>query len=284
VQDVRVNLNDAERETVIRSMLAISHIEAKVKTFWAKVGDHLPKPEIAKVGVTFGDSEARHEDAYSHAIELLGLNDRFKTIEDVPAIRKRSNYLEKVNSNSHATDPRDYFESIILFSMFVENVSLFSQFYVIMAFNKEKSYLKGISNAVQATSKEEVLHAQFGFDLVNTIKRENPTWWSQDLRDYIVDITREAFEAEKEIIDWIYEEGDNEVCPKATNIELVKQRLNDSLVAIGIDPIFEIDPTLKKQTEWFDVEVMGTTEVDFFNKRSVAYTRYNKSVQAEDLF
>jgi ribonucleoside-diphosphate reductase beta chain len=78
-----------------------------------------------------------------------------KSLLEVPAIRRRIKYLEKSISNSKSVENRDYFESVVLFSMFVENVSLFSQFLVIMSFNKHKNMLKGISNAVEATSKEE---------------------------------------------------------------------------------------------------------------------------------
>ena len=64
--------------------------------------------------------------------------------------------------------------------MFVENVSLFSQFLIMMAFNKHKNVLKGISNAVEATSKEEDIHARFGFELVNIIREENPDLFDKD--------------------------------------------------------------------------------------------------------
>ena len=46
-----------------------------------------------------------------------------------------------------------------------------------MAFNKHKNMLKGISNVVEATSKEEQIHGDFGIDLINIIKKENPQWF-----------------------------------------------------------------------------------------------------------
>ena len=83
--------------------------------------------------------------------------------------------------------------------MFVENVSLFSQFLVIMSFNKHKNMLKGISNAVEATSKEENIHAGFGFDLVNLIKKKIHQWWTEELVEDLVHATMEAYDAETEI-------------------------------------------------------------------------------------
>lgn len=175
IQDFKVHLNEKEKMAVQRAMLAISQIEIAVKTFWGDIYKKLPKPEIGNVGATFAESEVRHADAYSHLIQLLGLNKEFENLLEVPAIRRRIKYLEKSISNAKSVENQDYFESIILFSMFVENVSLFSQFLVIMSFNKHKNVLKGMSNAVEATSKEENIHAEFGFDLINLIKKENPS-------------------------------------------------------------------------------------------------------------
>lgn len=201
IQDIKVRLTPAEGDIVKRAMLAISQIEVQVKTFWAKIGDKMPKPEVQAVGVTFGESEVRHADAYSNLLELLGLNREFEELVEVPAIRKRIDYLER--SMATPVDNKDYFHNIILFSMFVENVSLFSQFLIMMAFNKHRNVLKGISNAVEATSKEEDVHARFGFELVNIIKAENPTWWDKDTISTVNQLARDAFKAESAIVDWI---------------------------------------------------------------------------------
>lgn len=285
IQDMKVELSDNEQEVVLRAMLAISQIESKVKTFWSDIGKKLPKPEISKVGVTFGESEVRHEDAYSHLIEILGLNSEFKNlVENVPAIRKRIKYLEKVNSNKNANDPRDYFEAIILFSMFIENVSLFSQFLIIMSFNKHQNTLKGMSNAVEATSKEENIHAMFGFDIVNIIKEENPHWWTEELVDDIIELAEEAYAAEVEVIEWMYEKGDISIIPKDLVKEYVKQRLNESMEAIGIHSVFPVDKIKIEAVEWFDDEIKLTKNGDFFNKRQVAYTKRNNSVTVDELF
>lgn len=282
IQDMKVGLSTPEAEIVKRAMLAIAQIEVKVKTFWGKVGDELQKPEVQAVGATFAESEVRHADAYSHLLEIMGLNDEFEALLDVPAIRKRMEYLEQ--SIQSTTDNRDYFYKIILFSMFVENVSLFSQFLIMMAFNKHKNVLKGISNAVEATSKEEDIHARFGFDLVNIIKAENPEWWDKDAVNNIKRQCREAMKAETAIIDWIYDKHDLEFLPKEVVIEFTKDRFNQSLKAIGVDEIYTVDQTLVDQTEWFMDEIIGTKNVDFFVKRSTSYSKKTQSYSADDLF
>jgi ribonucleoside-diphosphate reductase beta chain len=54
IQDMKVRMTPQEADIVKKAMLAISQIEVQVKTFWAKVGDKMPKPEVQAVGVTFG--------------------------------------------------------------------------------------------------------------------------------------------------------------------------------------------------------------------------------------
>lgn len=284
IQDFKVHLSEKEQTSVQRAMLAISQIEIAVKTFWGDIYKRLPKPEIGNVGATFAESEVRHADAYSHLLQLLGLNSEFENLMQVPAIRRRIKYLEKSISNSKSVENQEYFESVVLFSMFVENVSLFSQFLVIMSFNKHKNVLKGVSNAVEATSKEENIHAEFGFDLVNLIKKENPSWWTDELVEDLIVATKEAFEAESEIVDWIFEKGDLDFLTKNQTIEFIKHRFNVSLNSIGIDNVFEVDEKLVETTEWFDDEILTTKHTDFFNKRSINYSKKSKSITLNDLF
>ena len=284
IQDFKVHLDKKEKTAVKRAMLAISQIEVAVKSFWGDIYKRMPKPEIGNVGATFAESEVRHADAYSHLVQLLGLNAEFENLMEVPAIRRRIKYLEKSISNSKSVENKEYFESVVLFSMFVENVSLFSQFLVMLSFNKHKNMLKGISNAVEATSKEENIHAEFGFDLVNLIKKENPSWWTESLKEDLINATMEAFEAETEIIDWIFEEGDLDFLTKSQTMEFIKHRFNISLNSIGIDSIFEINEPLLETTEWFDDEILTTKHTDFFNKRSINYSKKSKSITSNDLF
>ena len=284
IQDFKVHLNEAEKTAVERAMLAISQIEIAVKNFWGDIYKKMPKPEIGAVGATFAESEVRHADAYSNLIQVLGLNSEFENLMEVPAIRRRIKYLEKSISGARSIENKDYFESVILFSMFIENVSLFSQFLVIMSFNKYKNVLKGMSNAVEATSKEENIHAEFGFELVNTIKAENPDWWTDELVEDIVDATLDAYDAESDIVEWMFEKGDLDFLTKAQTLEFIKDRFNRSLKAIGIDSVFTIDEKLLETTEWFDDEILTTKHTDFFNKRSINYSKKQKSITSDDLF
>ena len=284
IQDFKTRLTDKERSAIKNTMLAISQIEVAVKTFWGDIYHRMPKPEIGAVGATFAESEVRHHDAYSHLLEILGLNHEFNTLKKKPVIMKRVHYLETALKNAKSEDNRDYAESILLFSLFIEHVSLFSQFLIIMAFNKYRNMLKGISNAVEATSKEEQIHGDFGIDVIKILQQENPQWFTGEYKAMIQEVGREAYDAESKVVDWIFEAGELEFLPKAVISEFIKNRFNMSLESIGIDKIFDVDESLLQETEWFDDEIIGTKHGDFFVKRSINYSKRTQSITSEDLF
>lgn len=284
VQDFHVNVNEVERSAIKNAMLAIAQIEVSVKTFWGDIYKKMPKAEIGAVGATFAESEVRHTDAYAHLLEILGLNDEFKNIKNIPVIQDRMDYLDKVSELSRTGENREYFRSVMLFSLFVEHVSLFSQFLIIMSFNKHKNIFKGISNAVEATSKEENLHGMFGIDVINIIKDEHPEWFDDACKESIIAACHEAYEAESKIVDWIFEKGELDFMPAANVKEFIKYRFNNSLAAIGLPRTFEVSEALLEETDWFDNEVIATKHVDFFNKRSINYNKRSSSVTSDDLF
>lgn len=284
VNDFKVNINDAERSAIKKTMLAIAQIEVAVKTFWGDIYKKMPKPEIGAVGATFAESEVRHADAYAHLLEILGLNDEFKHLTQVPVIQDRMQYLDKVITLSRTDENRQYVESVLLFSLFIEHVSLFSQFLIMMSFNKHRNLFKGVSNAVEATSKEEQIHGMFGIDIINLVKKEHPEWFDAAQREKINELCREALAAESDIIDWIFAEGELSFLPKATVKEFIKNRLNNSLRSIGLESLFTIDEAAVATTDWFDEEVIATKHVDFFVKRSINYNKRSNSVTSSDLF
>lgn len=284
IQDFKSRLNSVEQNAIKNTMLAISQIEVAVKSFWGDIYQRMPKPEIGSVGATFAESEVRHHDAYSHLLEVLGLNEEFKNLKKKPAIMKRVQYLETALKNSRSDSDKEYAEAILLFSLFIEHVSLFSQFLIIMAFNKHKNMLKGISNVVEATSKEEQIHGDFGIDIINILKEEHPEWFNDEYHAIIQDMCKKAFEAESSIVDWIFEDGELDFLPKTVVNEFLKNRFNSSLESIGINSVFEVDQKLLLETEWFDDEIIGTKHGDFFVKRSINYSKRTQSITSDDLF
>lgn len=284
VHDFNVKLNDVEREIIRKTLLAISQIEVSVKEFWTKLGDRFPKAEFKQVGVTFGESEVRHADAYSHLLEVLNLNEDFELLLQEPVIQGRVDYLTKYLKGASETSHENYALILTLFSIFIENVSLFSQFAIIKSFNKHKNVLKDIDNVVQATQKEEQVHALLGVAIINHIRNEQPEWFGQHFFDKVERAAKKAYAAESAIIDWIFTDGELEFLSKEAVKEFVKYRLNESLVLIGAEAPFEINHDLLTELKWFNEELYAEVTTDFFYKQPVTYSKKTQSIKAEDIF
>jgi ribonucleoside-diphosphate reductase beta chain len=284
IDDFKTKISDQEREVIKRSMLAIAQIEVNVKTFWADLYKRMPITEIGDVGMTFAESEVRHKDAYARLIRILGLEEEFKHVVEIPAIKDRIAYLTKYLDGTRSKDNKMYTKSVLLFSLFIEHVSLFSQFLIMMSFNKEKNLFKGISNVVEATSKEEEIHGNFGSELINIIKEENPDWFDEEFENLIDSACKKAYMAEIKILDWIFEKGELEFLTKETIKNFIQNRFNNSLQRIGMKPVFEADFIEIEKTLWFDIEITSTKEGDFFYKKQIDYNKKSKSITEDDLF
>lgn len=274
VQDFH-EASDEAQQVVKRTILAIAQIEVAVKLFWGNVYNHFPKPEVAAVGATFSDSEARHLDAYSHLLEKLGLNEDFAAISDIPAIQGRMEYLDKYTSCD------DFVYEVLLFSLFVEHVSLFGQFLILMSFDKHEKRFSGLANVVEATSKEEEVHGLFGAALVNRMREEGLFDLSQ-YREELTSRAMQAYRAEEKIVDWIFDSVDE--IPGVISSDEVKRfiqdKFNRSLSLIDVAPLFDVESS----NQWFYDEVVTTKDNDFFAKRSTTYSKGTSSVTGDDLF
>ena len=256
-------LNDEERQAIKRTLLAISQIEVSVKTFWGKLGDHFPKPEFNSVGITFAENEVTHQEAYSKLLEELGFNDEFEQLLQEPVIGGRVDYLTKYLKNTGDNAKQVYTLNLALFSMFIENVSLFSQFAIIKSFTKKKNFLKEVDTVVEATMKEEIIHAQLGMYLINLVKKEYPEWFNEEFYTKIYRACNKAYEAEIKILNWIFEAGEIDSISLVSLDEFIKNRFNESIETIGGKPIFEIDNDKLKPLYWMVEDIYGYIRNDF---------------------
>lgn len=284
VQDFKVTLTDEEREMVTRSLSAISQIEVAVKTFWANIGQNLPHPSITDLGYVMANVEVIHNNAYERLLEILEMEDIFEENLKLDIIQNRVKYLRKYNHKYYSDSKKQFLYSLILFTLYVENVSLFSQFYTINYFNRYKNVLKDTAQQVAYTSREEMLHAQVGMKLVNTIRKEHPELFDAELEERIESSCLKAFKAEEKIIEWSVNGYQSEHLTSDILREFIKNRLNESLQEIGFKPCFEVDKYLLSKTQWFDEDVLGNTATDFFYKRPTEYSKKDKSYDADELF
>ncbi len=283
-QDFHSHLSQAEKTAIKNSLLAIAQIEVAVKSFWGNLYNHLPKPEFNGLGTTFAECEFRHSEAYSRLLEVLGYNNEFEKLMDIPVIRNRVDYLSNALKDARSEDNKKYIISLILFSILIENVSLFSQFAIILSFPRFKGYMKNVSNIIAWTSIDEQIHANGGIFIVNKVREEHPEMFDEETINRIRKVVTDSIQVEADILDWIFEDGDIEIISKKDLVNFMKFRVDESLERIGIDAIFNVSQSEYSKMAWFEEEVFANSLDDFFAKRPTDYTKHDKSITANDLF
>jgi len=284
VQQFKVNLTEQEREIIIRTLSAIGQIEVAVKTFWAKLGENLPHPALQDLGYVMANTEVIHNNAYERLLTVLGLEDVFEENLKLEWIQGRVKYLKKYTHRYYKDSKKQYLYALILFTLFVENVSLMSQFYIINWFARNKNVLKDTDQQVKYTRNEEYIHALVGMKIINTIREEYPDLFDEELQEKILSEAREAYECEAKIVDWMVN-GIKEQSLSAVHLkEFIKDRINESLKGINFPPAFETDKELLKDITWFNEELLGNNMTDFFHSRPVEYSKKSQSFSEDDLF
>lgn len=284
VQDFHSHLSENEKTTLKRSLLAIAQIEVAVKSFWGDLYSHFPKPEFNGLGSTFAECEFRHSEAYSRLLSVLGYDSEFEKMIEVPVIKNRIDYLSEALKHTQSQDHRKYVLSLILFSILIENASLFSQFAIILSFTRFNGLMKNVSNIIAWTSVDEQVHANAGTYLINQIKKEHPEFFDKNTKEEIKKVIRKSIAVEGEILDWIFEKGQLQTISKEDLLNFMKFRVDASLEEIGMQKLFDITAEQYQPMAWFEEEVFANSLDDFFAKRPVDYTKHDKSITAGDLF
>ena len=284
IQQFKVSLTEQEKQIIIRTLSAIGQIEVAVKTFWAKLGENLPHPSLSDLGYVMANVEVIHNNAYERLISVLGLEDVFEENLKLEWIQGRVKYLKKYTHRFYKDSKKQYLYALILFTLFVENVSLFSQFYVINWFARFKNVLKDTDQQVKYTRNEENIHALVGIKLINTIREEYPDLFDEELEEKVLHEAQEAFSSESKIVDWMINGIKEEGLSAPILKEFIKNRINESLSQIGFSGAFEVDKELLSSTMWFDEELLGNNMTDFFHARPVEYSKKSQSFSEDDLF
>ena len=284
VQDFKSKLTEEERQVIKRTTLLISSIEVSVKSYWGNIGRIIPKPEIADLGAVFGGVEVIHSRAYSEILSKLGFEEDFETLFENPQVKGRSDYLNKYLNKVYKNDKKNIVYSLILFALFTEYSALFSQFYVVLGFNRYKGVFKDIANIVQYTAKEENLHAEGAIAIINTIRSEYPELFDEELESRVYEEVQEAFKAESNLVEWLLQGYNEDWLNEDLLKGYVKIRLNDSLGRIGYNKVFDVEKDIINKTVWMEEEVYMSALTDFFHKKPVDYSKKTQSITDEDLF
>ena len=144
--------------------------------------------------------------------------------------------------------------------------------------------MKDTDQQVKYTRNEENIHALVGIKIINTIREEYPELFDEELEARIAHEAEQAFESESKIVDWMINGMDQENLSAPILKEFIKNRINESMVQIGFDAVFEVDDALLSKTMWFDEELLGNNMTDFFHSKDTGYSKNSQCFDETELF
>ncbi|QIW87827.1 ribonucleotide reductase of class Ia [Agrobacterium phage OLIVR5] len=281
VNDFHTLFTDEERDIIVRDLSMIGQVEINVKRYWANIGNIFPHPFIEEAGFIFSQNEVVHNRAYEKLLRVLNMEDIFQENLKLPFVADRVKYLKKHTEKTYENDRQQQLYSLVLFTLFVENVSLFSQFYIMRWFNRwhpehqNNNPLSETAVQIQYTRNEETLHAQFGIKLFNTAREQYPELVTDDFIEKIRKEAMSAYIAECNVLDWILDGYDKPKLSSKILKSFIQKRIDDSLIQINIDPLFTEHKfrALDSEHKWFFDEEVSELDADNFDAHNDAYTR-----------
>ena len=285
ITDWKQNLNETEKNIIGSILKGFAQTETVVNDYWTNlVTSWFRKPEIIKMGVTFGAFETIHAEAYSLLNETLGLDNFSEFLEDESTMAKIENLMDVRDAHDGTPDWSARAKSLAIFSAFTEGVNLFSSFAVLLSF-KLRNLLKGVGQIVEWSIRDESLHSNAGCWLFRQLLEENPDLNTPELRAEIEEAARLSLKLELDFIDKVYEMGDLEGCPKYDLVSFIKHRVNTKMSDLGYSAIVnDIDPDAIQRMKWFDSLSAGKQHTDFFASRVTNYSKGAQNWDANDLF
>lgn len=271
-----------DKEVIKRCILLVSMVEDKVKMFWSLLFLDYPHTIFGDVAGEFGSSEVTHRRSYHSLADVLGIDTN--DITKYPILEKRLAYLTKyLEKDPKIIGKGRLLKKLVLFTSLVEKGSLFTQFYILMSYNKHKRGLSTISALQKSTAKEEEVHYSFGIELINTIKEEYPQLWS----DYLVELVEKniqmAYDAELALIDWMFEEGVPEHLTKEEVINFLNYNFTIISNDLNLGLTFEYDDALYiEKNYWFTVATKAPTNPDFFDNATGDYSSEEEELDLDN--
>lgn len=284
--DVPYILNKMDKVSSIfvkRTIIASALVEDKVKTFWSFLVTDIPQTVVGEVGAIFGNSEVIHAQCYRFILQALNLTEEFDNVQHIACMRGRIEYLNKHLSKTNTPKEKQVLKKLMLFTALVEMVSLPSQFYMIMSFNKANKGLKSLYSLQSVTATEELYHYKFGLELINIIKSENKDLFDEELKLFVEENIAKAHKAELALLDWIFEEGCPDHISKFEVINFLNKNINQVCEDMGVDLRFEVDEDYYEEHNAWMMQALKPTEPDFFDNPIGGYSSIEEEISEEEL-
>lgn len=177
---------------------------------------HISSPECRMYILRQAYEEAIHTHAYQYIVESLALDEGeiFNMYREVEAIYNKDSFVlsfnEGIFDDNFKTgtfeNDQKFLENIVVFSLIMEGIFFYSSFAVMFGFQRQNK-MTGSAEQIQYIMRDESQHLNFGINLINTIKEEQPELWTEEFQKRVIDLIKEGTELEIKFAQEVFPKG-----------------------------------------------------------------------------
>jgi ribonucleoside-diphosphate reductase beta chain len=277
VGDLRDKLSDAEKHLIKRLVAFFATGDSIVSNnLVLNLYKHINSPEARMYLSRQLYEEALHVQFYLTLLDTYLPNDEeriaaFSAIENIPSIRRKGEFcfrwIDSINDLQSLQTPADrkkFLLNLICFAACIEGLFFFAAFAYVY-FLRSKGLLHGLASGTNWVFRDESCHMNFAFTVIDTVRREEPDLFDDELRRDITRMIDEAVECEMAFAEDVLGFGIAGLSEKDMRSYL-EYVADQRLVTLGIAPVY-----LSKNPFDF-MELQDVQELtNFFERRVSAY-------------
>ena len=199
-------LSPDERKVILRNLGFFSTGESLVgNNIVLAIFKHVTNAECRQYLLRQAFEEAIHTHTFHYIVTSLALDEReiFNMYHEIPSIRAKDEFDMKLTEDildpAFTTDTpqgiQKFLKNLVGFYVIMEGIFFYSGFVMMLSF-KRQNRMSGIGEQYEYIMRDESIHLNFGIDLINQIKVENPDVWTNEFQQEITALIEEAVELE----------------------------------------------------------------------------------------
>jgi ribonucleoside-diphosphate reductase beta chain len=270
-------LSDDERMIVKRNLGFFSTADSLVaNNLVLSIYRLVTNPECRQYLLRQAFEEAIHTHAYQYCIESLGMEEGeiFNMYREVPAVAKKAawalKYTQAIGNPQFQTgtteNDQELLQNLIAFYCVLEGLFFYCGFSQILSMGR-RNKMTGVAEQFQYILRDESMHVNFGVDVINQVKNENPLLWTQEFQAKMTQMILEGLALEIEYA--------RDTMPRGVlgmNAQMMEEYLkfitNRRLTQIGLSEQF---PGVENPFPWMSEIMDLRKEKNFFETRVTEY-------------
>ena len=270
-------LTEDERLIVMRNLGFFSTADSLVaNNIVLSIYRHITNPECRQYLLRQALEEAIHTHAYQYVIESLGMDEGeiFNMYKEVPSVARKAawalpftQFLADQNFKTGTTeDDKTLLRNLIAFYCVLEGIFFYCGFTQILSMGN-RNKMTGTAEQFQYILRDESMHVNFGIDMINQIKLENPELWDETMQEEARNMILQGTQLEIEYAEDTMPNGILGMNAESMS-EYLRFIANRRLTQIGLDEEF---PNATNPFPWMSEIMDLRKEKNFFETRVIEY-------------